>query len=194
MAEDIATLAPKVLRSLLNETLFGAPKGWAFVINQGEPGFVTTLKSLTAAQVSQAPGPGRKPIVSHANHVLFGYELVNRAIGGDHSAFENADWNAAWKLEQVTEAEWADLLKRIEEHARKLFESAPLQVGNGEEIMLTGLFGVAAHNAYHLVQSVRFFAISARHSRLHRPGCIRPRCKSCVARLAGRYLPTLPRQ
>ncbi|MBN8628510.1 MAG: hypothetical protein J0M17_23775 [Planctomycetes bacterium] len=150
MADDLAALAPKALRTLLDETMFGAKPNWSFVINAGEPGLIATLKGLTAAQASQQPGAGRKPIVSHANHVLYGYELINRAVAGDAKAFTEADWTVAWKLEHVTDAEWSTLLERLETQGRKILALAETIPSGIDEIMLTGLFGSAAHNAYHL--------------------------------------------
>ncbi len=88
MADDLTTLIPKALRTLLTETLLRADRKGAYVINRGEPGFVDTLKSLSAGVASSPPGPGRKPIVSHANHVLFGLTLVARALDGDLHAFD----------------------------------------------------------------------------------------------------------
>ena len=85
MDDDLHTLVSNALRTLLSETMFRAPAHGGFILNRGEPGFVDTLKSLSAKQASTAPGPGRKPIVSHANHVLFGWELIQRAVGGDRA-------------------------------------------------------------------------------------------------------------
>jgi hypothetical protein len=150
MPDEIATLTLKALRTLLDETMFGAKPNWSFVINAGEPGLIATLKGLTAAQASRLPGAGRKPIVSHANHVLYGYELINRAVAGDAKAFAEADWTVAWKLEQVTESEWSTLLERLETQGRKVMAIAENLPREMDEIMLTGLFGSAAHNAYHL--------------------------------------------
>src|SRR5687768_16759465 len=114
MPSDLNTLVPKALHTLLFETLFHAQPHGGFLLNGAEPGMVDTLKALSAEIVSKEPGPGRKPIVSHANHVLFGLELIDRSVHGDETAFENADWNAAWKLTRVNEREWAELLARLE--------------------------------------------------------------------------------
>jgi hypothetical protein len=149
MAENLADLVPKSLRTLLKETLFRAGTGECYVINPEEPGFVDTLKSLSAAEASKPPQPGRKPVVSHANHVLYGLDLVARAVHGDMHAFDNTDWSAAWKLESVTDAEWRDLVARLEKTAADIVEAGP-NIKAWEPIMLTGLFAVAAHTAYHL--------------------------------------------
>jgi hypothetical protein len=148
-AENLSSLISTSLRTLLSETMFRAPPQSGFLLNPGDPGLVDTLKSLSAKTVSTPPGPGRKPIVSHANHVLYGLELTARAAGGDAHAFDNADWDAAWKLVAVNDAEWADLLARLERTAQTLLDAGP-KFQPWSEIMLTGLFGSAAHTAYHL--------------------------------------------
>ncbi|WP_425618679.1 hypothetical protein NA78x_002389 [Anatilimnocola sp. NA78] len=95
MSNELPTLVSKSLRTLLTETLLRADKNYAYVINQGERGLVDTLKSLSASQVSKPPRAGGKPIVSHANHVLYGLDLINRAMHGDQTAFAQADWTVA---------------------------------------------------------------------------------------------------
>jgi hypothetical protein len=148
MSDQLSTLVAKSLRTLLFETMFRAEES-SYLLNPGDPGLVETLKGLSAEQVSQPPRPGGKPIVSHANHVLYGWELIVRALNGDPSAFATADWNVAWKLERVDDAEWRGLLARMETAAKRI-----LEFGTGfqdwDEIMFTGMYGSAAHTAYHL--------------------------------------------
>src|SRR5687768_14696595 len=110
MADNLALLVSKSLRTLLHETMFRAVDS-SYLLNPGDPGFVETLKGLSAEQVSRPPRPGGKPIVSHANHVLYGWELIVRALDGDPSGFANADWSVAWKLERVDDAQWRSLLE-----------------------------------------------------------------------------------
>ena len=149
MNDSLTTLVPNSLRILLRETMMSPDGREGFVLNPDDPGFVDTLKSLSAAVVSTPPGPSRKPIVSHANHVLYGFGLVCRAIDGDMKAFEGADWETAWKLERVSDAEWAELLSRLEARAEHILEAGP-KIEHWNPMMLTGMFGVAAHTAYHL--------------------------------------------
>lgn len=150
MAESFTTLISHSLRTLLKETMFRAASEEAYVINRNEPGFIDTLKSLTAKVVSTPPRPGRKPIVSHANHVLYGLGLVSRALDGDMKAFADADWDVAWKLERVNDAEWAELLGRLEATAQHVLDAASQKVTSLSGVMLTGTLGIAAHTAYHL--------------------------------------------
>ena len=146
---QLATLVPKALETLLTETLFRANPNYAYIINRGEPGLGDTLEALSAEVVSTPPRAGRKPVVSHANHVLFGLNLVNRALGGDEHAFDNVDWDAAWRLEQVDDAAWRKLLDELRAAAELLRDRAP-QTKAWNEIILTGCLAIAAHTAYHL--------------------------------------------
>ena len=149
MSPDYSAFIRASLHSLLSETTFHADAEAAYILNPREPGLVETLSPLSAETVSALPGPGRKPIVAHANHVLYGWELVVRALQGDDQAFAGADWNAAWQLERVSEREWSELLARLEQVAGKLLALAP-QHASTDEVMFTGLYACAAHTAYHL--------------------------------------------
>ena len=148
MADNLANLVSKSLRTLLHETMFRAEDS-AYLLNPGDLGFVDTLKGLSAEQVSTQPRPGGKPIVSHANHVLYGWELVAKALDGDPSGFATADWSIAWKLERVDDAEWRALLERLEKAARRILDFGP-NFQSWDEVMFTGMYGSAAHTAYHL--------------------------------------------
>lgn len=145
----LTTHISRSLKTLLSETLFRADSRGGFILNRGEPGLLDTFKSLSAQSASKAPAPGRKPVCSHANHVLFGLELIDRAIHGDEKAFDGADWDVAWRLEGVDDRQWADLVQRFEKTAGSVLESAP-QHTDWNEIMLTGVYACAAHAAYHL--------------------------------------------
>lgn len=135
--------------TLLRETLMRADRQYAYLLNAGDPGLIETLKPLSAKLVSTPPAPGRKPVVSHANHVLYGIELANRALQGETGVYESADWNLAWKLEAVSESEWKDLIDRIEQQSNLLLDQVG-QPREWNEIMYTGVCSIAAHTAYHL--------------------------------------------
>lgn len=149
MSESLDSLVPRSLQTLASETLFHASEQGGFLLNAGEPGFVETVRALSAEQASKIPGPGRKPVAAHANHVLYGLSLLNRAIAGDPSGYQTADWSLAWKLESVTGDEWRQLVADLDREAAAFQQSAG-QPQEWSEIMLTGGFGAAAHVAYHL--------------------------------------------
>lgn len=144
-----SSLEFRAVSTLLRETLFRADSNYAFLLNPNDPGFVDTLRPLSAETASTPPAPGRKPIVSHANHVLYGIELANRALGGETGVYEYADWSLAWKLESVTDAQWRDLVNRLEAQSNRLIELVN-EPRDWDEVTLTGTFAIAAHTAYHL--------------------------------------------
>ena len=139
----------RALSTLLRETLMRADTQYAYLLNPGDPGLVETLKLLSAETASKSPGPGRKPIASHANHVLYGIELANRALGGEQGVYESADWKVAWELKSVSEEQWRDLVNRLVQQTKLLIEQISLP-REWNEITLTGSFSIAAHTAYHL--------------------------------------------
>jgi hypothetical protein len=149
MSESLETLVSRGLQTLASETLFRASEKGGFLLNPGDPGFVETVRALSAEQASKSPGPGRKPIAAHANHVLYGLSLLNRALGGDPSGYATADWSLAWKLERVTDDEWQQLVADLDREAAAFRQSAG-ETRDWSEIMLTGSFGAVAHAAYHL--------------------------------------------
>jgi hypothetical protein len=148
MMQDLS-LTLKSLVTLLRETLLRADSTYAYLLNSGDPGFVETLKTITATQASAIPAEGRKPIVSHANHTLYGIELANRALGGEQGVYESADWNAAWQLTLVDDRQWRELIERSEQQSNLLIDQIS-QPRQWDEITLTGSFSIPAHTAYHL--------------------------------------------
>jgi hypothetical protein len=143
------SLEIRTLSTLLKETLMRADHQDAYLLNPDDPGLIETLKALSAETASTPPGSNRKPVVSHANHVLYGIELANRALRGEEGVYENADWNDAWKLEAVSEDQWRDLISQLEQQSKLLLEQV-VQLRDWSEIMFTGVFAIAAHTAYHL--------------------------------------------
>lgn len=137
------------LVTLLRETLLRAGDRAAYLLNPGDPGLVETLRQSPAAFASRAPGPDRKPIVAHASHVLYGIELANRALDGEPGVYATADWEQSWTLISVDEAQWQQLIARLEAATLRLIEQVQ-QPRNWDEITLTGAFSIAAHAAYHL--------------------------------------------
>lgn len=146
---DNDSLERKALTTLLRESLQRPADGFAFFLNPGDPGFAETMRSISAQTASTPPAPGRKPIVAHCNHVLYGIELANRALAGESDVYESANWDIAWQLESVTIGEWQNLIKRFDEQSQLLLDQVN-QPREWNELLLTGCFSIAAHTAYHL--------------------------------------------
>ena len=95
------------------------------------------------------PGPGRKPVVAHSNHMLYGIELANRALSGEEGVYEGADWAVAWGLEKIDDQPWEELIDRIERESQLLIDLVNQRRDWGETLF-TGVNAIAAHTAYHL--------------------------------------------
>jgi hypothetical protein len=145
------------LQDLLREAFHGAPQGGpSWFLNPGDPGLLGVLASVSAEKASTPPGDGRKPIVSHAAHVTYHLELIERVLGGDSEAFATADWNAAWMVTSIDDAGWVELQERM----RKLADAwiaASAGLPTHDRIMLTGSLASATHFGYHLgaIQQIR---------------------------------------
>jgi len=143
------SLAIRSLTTLLNETLFCAGEHSGYLLNPKDPGLVDTLRGISAKVASSPPRPGRKPAVSHSNHVLYGIELANRALSGEEGVYESADWDVAWRLETIDDQQWEVLIDRIERESQLLIDLVN-QAREWDEVMFTGVNAIAPHTAYHL--------------------------------------------
>ena len=146
---DPGSLAIRSLTTLLNETLFCAGEHSGYLLNPKDPGLVETLRGISAKVASTPPMSGRKPVVSHSNHVLYGVGLANRALSGEKDVYENADWDVAWRLESVDDQQWEELIDRIERESQLLIDLVN-QRREWNEITFTGVSAIAPHTAYHL--------------------------------------------
>lgn len=142
-------LAIRAVVTLLQEAFQRAPDVGAYFLNPGDPGLIETLRAVSAEAASTPPAAGRKPVVAHANHVLYGVELANRALAGEQGVYESADWSRAWQLESVSENEWQALVDRLAEQSQRLSELVR-QPRDWDEIPFTGVYSIAVHTAYHL--------------------------------------------
>ena len=143
------SLALRSLTTLLNETLFCAGEHSGYLLNPKDPGLVDTLRGISAKVASTPPKPGRTPIVSHSNHMLYGIELANRALSGETGVYESADWDVAWRLETIDDQPWEELIDRTERESQLLIDLVN-QRRDWDETTFTGVSAIAPHTAYHL--------------------------------------------
>ena len=141
-------LLPDVLRNLLRELFDGPPGEFAFIVNPGDHGLVGSLAALSAADASARPG-GRSSVAAHAQHLRYGFSLLNRWIRGDDHAFDNAAYAESWGRQQVNEDEWRDLRDGLagEVHAWAEALATPRE---WNALTLGGAVSSVAHLAYHL--------------------------------------------
>jgi len=140
----------EALPALFCELLQGSPDGSAraYVLNQGDHGLLASLDRLSAAAAS-ATHAGGASIASHADHLRYGFSLLNRWADGLSPPWPEMDWTASWKRTAVSEAEWRTLCEELRREATRWASalSAPRDVSEKEAGWLVGS---VAHLAYHM--------------------------------------------
>jgi hypothetical protein len=139
----------RALLKLLGEIFEGPAGAEAYVLNPGDSGFLGQLDAVSAADASRRPMAGETTIASHADHVLYGIELLNRWAAGEENPWAEADWSASWKRTTVTDAQWETLRQKL----RKATQTWRVAVENRREwddIAACGALASAVHTAYHL--------------------------------------------
>jgi hypothetical protein len=133
----------------LTEIFDGPPGKEAYLLNPGDPGLLRQLGTITAAQASIRPCPGRTTIASHVDHVHYGLTLLNRWAAGDMDVWAEADWEASWKRTVVTEEQWRKLREALR-HEFKNWHTVVATRTHWDETAAGGALASGAHTAYHL--------------------------------------------
>lgn len=139
----------RALRTLLSELIDGPAPNSPWVLDGRAKGLLGLLETVSAAEASRPPAPGRMTIAAHANHLRYSLELLNRWAGGEENPFATADWPGSWAVQEVTDERWRDLRDRLAREAHAWLAAAPTP-RTWDEIELTGVIGSVAHVAYHL--------------------------------------------
>jgi hypothetical protein len=149
------------LHGLMRELTYGTAPTGGFVLNAGDAGLLASLDGLTAEDASQTSQAGAS-IAAHVAHLSYGVSLMNRWAAGENP-FTSADWEAAWRIGVVSEAEWerlrADLRSQIDSWLAAL--AVPRELAPAE---VNGVIGSVVHLAYHL-GAVRQISAGARGPR-----------------------------
>ena len=126
----------------------GAPGAAAFILNSGDLGLLGSLDKLSAADASRSANEGAT-IAAHAQHVRYGFSLMNRWATEGGNPFADARWDEAWKLSTVDEASWMEIRRGLRDEAQRWLQvlQTPREISGME---LTGLVSSVAHLAYHL--------------------------------------------
>jgi hypothetical protein len=143
------TIFRNALIKLLVEIFEGPPADEAYLLNPGDVGLLRQLDSLTAAEASTRPMPGKTTIAEHVDHVLYGLTLLNRWAAGEANPWADADWNASWQRGAVTEEQWQALRDNLR-RAAVLWKHAVATRGEWNDLTAAGAMASAAHTAYHL--------------------------------------------
>ena len=158
-----ATDVAPALATLFTELVDGAARGGdAFVLNSGDAGLLRSLAALSASDASRSV-EGGGTIAAHARHVTIGLHLLNRWSVDGRDPYSDPMWDEAWKVSQVSDAEWREIQADLAREARHWLEILrTARDTKGRE--LAGMIGTIAHVAYHL-GAMRQIAKSARGPR-----------------------------
>lgn len=140
--------APPPLTKILNELVDGAPPGGAYVLNAGDPGLLKSLKKLSAQDASAVPVGGTASVAAHVDHLRYGFELFHRWSNGEEP-YSTADWNKSWERNVVTDKEWQDRLKALEDEL-DAWRVAMQKLRPLNEMEQNGVVGIVVHLAYHV--------------------------------------------
>jgi hypothetical protein len=138
----------QALVTILNETFNGPPGDEAFMLNPGDPGLIGQLDVIDAVTASSRPMPAKTTIASHVDHVLYGFELLNRWADGEKNPWATADWSASWKRTTVDDAAWLDLRSRLKVAAGK-WQAFVAKKTDWDHLGACGALSSAAHTMYH---------------------------------------------
>jgi hypothetical protein len=150
----------KAMRQLFSELADGtADQRGAYILNSGDVGLLRSLDKLAAADASRGVGGGAT-IAAHAQHVRYGLSLMNRWATDGGNPFADATWDEAWKISEVTEAQWEEIRQGLGEESRGWRDilGAPREL---DRVGLKGMIASIAHVAYHL-GAIRQIAQQAR--------------------------------
>jgi hypothetical protein len=133
---------------LLFTELIDGPGDQCYMLNMGDAGLLKSLDGLSAASASASSPSGGASIAAHVDHVLYGFQLLNRWMAGEANPWADADWTASWKRQVVSDDEWVALRQDLGTQARK-WQRAIAQANDLEGVELNGAIGSIAHLAYH---------------------------------------------
>ena len=139
----------RALSKLLVEIFDGPPGSEAYLLNPGDRGLLGQLDAISAADASRRPMAGATTIASHADHVLYGLELLNRWAAGEENPWADADWSASWKRTTVTDAQWKTLRQKLR-NTTQTWRTAVEARSDWDDVAAAGALASTAHTAYHL--------------------------------------------
>lgn len=138
----------QALRTILAELVGGAGADACWVLNQKDPGLLKSLDRLSAADASRVSPEGGAPIAAHVDHVLYGFDILNRWIDGEKDAFDKADYSQSWQRTDVTDGEWTSLRERLARAIRSWDAVLP-HIRGDQQLLVTGAVAIITHLAYH---------------------------------------------
>lgn len=136
-----------ILVRMLREGFEGPPGPWTYFTETAPgTGVLATIRGLTAAQASQAGGPGLTTIAGHIHHLSSSVALSTMGLRGESPS---RDRGRSWTISKVDEAEWLALQARLREEYQKLLLAVETHTPWDEDTFGVAM-GAIAHTAYHL--------------------------------------------
>lgn len=146
-ATATATIPVDVFRTTLKQALEEAFENvHGYFLDKGDSLF-ETLAGISAAEASQSLGPRSANIAAKVNHIrVYLDAIIANAEAGEYIP---VDWEASWAVGEVNDAEWTDLVARLEATYRNFMALANATT-DWPAPVVGGAFGAVAHTAYHL--------------------------------------------
>jgi hypothetical protein len=114
----------------------------------GGTSLLETVASLCAEEASRQRSAIAETIAGHVNHIIFYIVVLQEYITDKRSG--KTDWSESWKVKNVNDSEWAQLIMRLrnEYGTLKDFVSGIGAWDKGDYV--GGVIAIIAHTAYHL--------------------------------------------
>lgn len=139
-----------ILAMIFGELIEGSPDPGArtYVLNQGDQGLLASLEGLSA-EAASASHDGGASIAAHADHLRYGFSLLNRWGDGVSPPWPAMDWTESWRRNVVSEQAWRTLRDEFRRETARWAEVLSLRREvSGDE---AGWIAVSViHLAYHL--------------------------------------------
>jgi hypothetical protein len=110
-------------------------------------GIFDALESIDFVSASRKPSEDCSSIAGHAFHILYTLQLENTIHGG---AKPEGTWSDSWKIQSVTEPEWADLKDHIKAEYRSFLAWFEANSDWSREDVKTSALSCLPHMAFHL--------------------------------------------
>ncbi|HEU0163460.1 MAG TPA: hypothetical protein VFQ54_00370 [Thermomicrobiales bacterium] len=135
-----------VLLSILDEAYVGTANSWTLFTDKGTSIF-ETLSTIDAVTASTVFSDRASNIAAQVNHVRFHLDVLSDGLKNGWGT--SADWPGSWKIGEVSEEQWQDLVNRLRA-AYEETRAVAASWNDWNEDFVSGAFSIVAHAAYHL--------------------------------------------
>lgn len=134
----------KVILVILHETFEGSPAGQGSAYLDRGIGFLNSIQSLSAEQVSQKIN--ETTIAAQTEHAKFYLDRLCEFMTG---RTEPVNWEQSWLIETVNETEWNALRESVKNSYENVLQTfAQIEIWNQDRI--GEAVAIIAHTSYHL--------------------------------------------